>query len=148
MKKFTLLIFTYFICVSIVFAAGIGSGISKQNVTNMRVGAYNTQSNISVIEYDTYGAETGYYIEDGFGMTTKYDKNGNILSKYKSTQTGKTYVYDKYNHVVGYFQAVSKSRTMLYDKDGTPVGYFQADRDGYVKKYDMGGVHMNTYKKR
>ena len=39
----------------ITYAGGIGSEVKKPNLTRMRVGAYNTQSNISVIEYDTYG---------------------------------------------------------------------------------------------
>ena len=130
----------------ITYAGGIGSEVKKPNLTRMRVGAYNTQSNISVIEYDTYGSESGYYIEDGFGYTTKYDKNGNILSKYKSGQAGRTYLYDKYNHVIGYFQATSKYRTMLYDKEGNALGYFKVDSDGLIKKYDMDGNHLNTYK--
>ena len=148
MKKFIILfLFMFFVVGTVQAASTIGSGVTKNNKTTMRMGAYRTQSNISVIEYDTYGAESGYYIDDAFGMTTKYDKNGNIVSKYKTNQAGKTYVYNKYNNVIGYLQAVSTNRTVMYDKSGTPVGYFQTDRDGYVKKYDMDGVHLNTYKK-
>ena len=110
MKKFVLILLFVFLTTSASYAAGgMGSAVKRTSTTNVRVGAYNTKSNISVVEYDTYGAECGYYIEDGFGMTTKYDKNGNVLSKYKTNQSGKTYVYDKYNHVIGFFQAVSKS---------------------------------------
>ena len=129
-------------------AASIGSDIKNIQKNGNMIGTYNTKSNISVIEYDTFGSETGHYIDDAFGMTTKYDKLGNVVSKYKTNQQGKTYLYDKYNHVVGYFKAVSKYKTMLYDKDGTPVGYFSTDGSGYVKKYDMDGNHLNTYKKR
>lgn len=125
----------------------IGSGIKSIQKSGVRVKGANVNSNISVIEYDTYGAESGYYIEDSFGMTTKYDKNGNVLSKYKSNQMGTTYVYDKYGHVAGYMMAVSKTRTQYYDKDGTPLGYFEPDANGLIKKYDMQGVHMNTYKR-
>lgn len=125
----------------------IGSGIKSIQKSGVRVKGANVNSNISVIEYDTYGAESGYYIEDSFGMTTKYDKNGNVLSKYKSNQMGTTYVYDKYGHVAGYMMPVSKTRTQYYDKDGTPLGYFEPDANGLIKKYDMQGVHMNTYKR-
>ena len=148
MKKILAIFIFVSLLTGTVFAAGgIGSGVGKTSKTSMRMGAYRTQSNISVIEYNTYGAETGYYIDDAFGMTTKYDKDGNIVSKYKTNQSGRTYVYNKYNNVIGYLQAVSTNKTVMYDKTGTPVGYFQTDRDGFVKKYDMDGVHMNTYKK-
>ena len=131
----------------ITYAGGIGSEVKKPNLTRMRVGAYNTQSNISVIEYDTYGSESGYYIEDGFGNTTKYDKYGNKLSQYATNQPGITYVYDKYGHTAGYFKPVSNTKTMIYDKSGQPVGYFSSDGSGFVKKYDMDGTHLNTYKR-
>lgn len=125
----------------------IGSGVKAVQRSGVRVTGSNVNSNISVIEYDTYGAESGYYIEDSFGMTTKYDKNGNVLSKYKSNQGGMTYVYDKYGHVAGYMIPVSKTRTEYYDKYGTALGYFEPDVNGLVKKYDMQGNHMNTYKR-
>lgn len=128
-------------------ASTIGSDIKNVKKNGNMIGGYNTKSNISVIEYDTYGSETGYYIDDAFGMTTKYDKAGNVISKYKTNQKGKTYLYDKYGHLAGYFQAVSKSKTMFYDKDGTPLGYFAPDANGLVKKYDMDGNHLNTYKR-
>lgn len=147
MKRIFISLFLIMAISSTAIASTIGSAVKKNNKTTMRLGAYRTQSNISVIEYDTYGAESGYYIDDAFGMTTKYDKNGNIVSKYKSNQAGRTYVYNKYNNVIGYLEAVSKTRTVMFDKTNTPVGYFQVDRDGYVKKYDMEGIHLNTYKK-
>lgn len=127
-------------------SSSIGADVNTLKKTGVKVNAYNTPSNISIIEYDTYGAESGYYIDDAFGTTTKYDKNGNILSKYKSNQKGKTNVYDKYNKFVGYFQPVSKNKTVFYDKYGEPLGYFSTDADGLVKKYDMSGVQLNTYK--
>ena len=151
MRVSVIKLFVFLIMQSLMFcsahaASSIGSDIKAPKNGNM-IGAYNTKSNISVIEYDTYGTETGYYIDDAFGMTTKYDKNGNVLSKYKTNQAGKTYVYDKYGHLSGYFQAVAKNRTMFYDKSGNPLGYFATDGSGYVKKYDMDGNHLNTYKR-
>lgn len=125
----------------------LGSGVGYVKKSGVRVSAGRVNSNISVIEYDTYGKETGYYIQDGFGMTTKYDKNGNILSKYKTNQVGLNYVYDKYGNVAGYMIPVSKSRTEFYDKYGNAVGYFEPDANGLIKKYDMQGVHLNTYKR-
>ena len=159
MKKKYLPVISFVLLQSVLFCAanaavsytqsyqGIGSGVNTKQKSGVRMGQYNVKSNISVIEYDTYGSETGYYIDDAFGMTTKYDKNGNVLSKYKTNQTGKTIVYDKYGHAAGYFKAVSRTRTMFYDKDGTPLGYFEHDSNGLVKKYDMDGNHLNTYKK-
>lgn len=149
------IVFSVFILNTPVYAYGtssnnystIGSGVKSIQKSGVRVKGANVNSNISVIEYDTYGAESGYYIEDAFGMTTKYDKNGNVLSKYKTNQIGTTYVYDKYGHVAGYMMPVSKTRTEYYDKDGTPLGYFEPDSNGLIKKYDMQGNHMNTYKR-
>lgn len=141
------LILQFLFCNQADAASSIGADIRNVKKNSNMIGSYNTKSNISVIEYDTYGSETGYYIEDAFGMTTKYDKRGNILSKYKTNQFGKTYIYNKYGHVIGYFQAVSKTKTMFYDKDGTPLGYFEPDSNGLVKKYDMDGTHLNTYKR-
>lgn len=156
MNKSVLSIISFLLLQSLIFgsayaasnyAGGIGSALKDLNKTGVKVNKYNLKSNISVIEYDTYGAETGYYIEDGFGNTTKYDKYGNKLSQYATNQPGKTYVYDKYGHAAGYFKPVSNTKTMIYDKTGHPVGYFSSDGSGYVKKYDMDGTHLNTYKR-
>ena len=156
MNKSVLSIISFLLLQSLIFgsayaasnyAGGIGSSLKDLNKTGVKVNKYNLKSNISVIEYDTYGAETGYYIEDGFGNTTKYDKYGNKLSQYATNQPGKTYVYDKYGHAAGYFKPVSNTKTMIYDKTGHPVGYFSSDGSGYVKKYDMDGNHLNTYKR-
>jgi len=125
----------------------LGSGIGYVKKSGVKVSAGRVNSNISVIEYDTYGMETGYYINDSFGMTTKYDKNGNLLSKYKTNQQGLNYIYDKYGHVAGYLLPVSKTRTEFYDKYGNVLGYFEPDSSGLIKKYDMQGVHLNTYKR-
>ena len=40
--------------------SNIGASVNPIQKSGVRVGQYNTKSNISVIEYDTYGAETGY----------------------------------------------------------------------------------------
>lgn len=125
----------------------LGSGIGYVKKSGVKVSAGKVNSNISVIEYDTYGMETGYYIDDAFGMTVKYDKHGNLLSKYKTNQVGLNYIYDKYGHVAGYMLPVSKYRTEFYDKYGNALGYFEPDANGLVKKYDMQGVHISTYKK-
>lgn len=125
----------------------LGSGIGYVKKSGVKVSAGKVNSNISVIEYDTYGMETGYYIQDAFGMTIKYDKQGNMLSKYKTNQAGLNYIYDKYGHVAGYMLPVSKYRTEFYDKYGTALGYFEPDANGLIKKYDMQGVHISTYKK-
>ena len=74
-----LMVISVFCSINTCLAGGIGSEVKKPSLTGMRVGAYNTKANISVIEYNTYGAETGYYINDGFGTTTKYDTNGNVV---------------------------------------------------------------------
>ena len=121
MKKRYLPIISFLLLQSVLFCVAqaatnysystIGANVRPAQKVGMQIGQYNTKSNISVIEYDTYGAESGYYIEDSFGMTTKYDKNGNVLSKYKTNQQGKTYVYDKYGHIAGYFLPVSSTRT-------------------------------------
>ena len=146
MIRFILLLSIIFASTNIAFSAGIGSYVGNRNSNTVRIGSYNTLSNVIVVEYDTYGSKSGYYVDDGFGMIVKYDKNGNVISKYKKGQTGKTYLYDKYNHCVGFFLAVSKSRTMLYDKTGNPIGYFQIESDGLVRKYSLDGLHLNTYK--
>ncbi len=156
MNKSVLSVISFLLLQSLIFgsayaasnyAGGIGSSIKNINKTGVKVNKYNLKSNISIVEYDTYGAETGYYIEDGFGTTTKYDKYGNMLSKYATNQPGTTYVYDKYGHAAGYFKPVSPYKTMIYDKSGTAVGYFSTDKSGYVKKYDVDGTHLNTYKR-
>lgn len=155
MNKSALYVISFLLVQSLIFGvadaasnySGLGSSIKSLNKTGVKVDQYHSLSNISVIEYDTYGAETGYYIEDGFGTTTKYDKYGNVLSKYATNQPGNTYVYDKYGHNVGYFKAVSQNKTMIYDKNSQPLGYFSTDKNGLVKKYDLEGKHLNTYKR-
>lgn len=125
----------------------LGSGIGYVKKSGVKITAGKVNSNISIIEYDTYGMETGYYINDSFGMTLKYDKHGNLLSKYKTNQVGLNYIYDKYGHVAGYLLPVSKTRTEFYDKYGNALGYFEPDVNGIIKKFDMQGVHLNTYKR-
>lgn len=158
MKRLAVCICLFILFVGVsnsVFAAAIsnknystlGSGVGYVKKSGVKVGIGKVNSNISVIEYDTYGMETGYYINDAFGMTLKYDKNGNLLSKYKTNQVGLNYIYDKYGHVAGYMLPVSKTRTEFYDKYGNALGYFEPDLNGLIKKYDMQGIHLNTYKR-
>ena len=157
-KKIFLIIVVFFFSFLIVIPADcaavsnknystLGSGVGYVKKSGVRVSAGRVNSNISVIEYDTYGKETGYYIQDAFGMTNKYDKNGNLLSKYKTNQVGLNYIYDKYGHVAGYMVPVSSTRTEFYDKYGNAIGYFEPDANGLIKKYDMQGIHLNTYKR-
>ena len=71
-----------------------GANVRPAQKVGMQIGQYNTKSNISVIEYDTYGAVSGYYFEDSFGMKTKYDKNGNALGYFTPDSSGLVKKYD------------------------------------------------------
>ena len=82
MNKSVLSIISFLLLKSLIFGAandasyysGLGLSIKSLNKTGVKIDQYHTLSNISVIEYDTYGAETGYYIANGFSTTPKYDK--------------------------------------------------------------------------